>query len=169
MALCDCSKEMIARLKVTGPSRSTTSFGLTCFPTSYSHLLFIPGSRGLADMPEPFWNEVRKLLFSDCETKQDWSLVAVMAPNPNTATLTKVKASRNRKILMMSFSSMFWRTMSSMGRCIDWHMPTSSAALFSAFFTAELFTFHSGLGPKTHVENTNAYLGQDDCEKLPEK
>lgn len=58
-------------------------------------------------MPEPFWNEVRKLLFSDCETKQDWSLVAVMAPNPNTATLTKVKASRNRKILMMSLSSMF--------------------------------------------------------------
>ncbi|CAL1160839.1 unnamed protein product [Cladocopium goreaui] len=42
MALRDCSKEMIARLKVTG----------------------------LADMPEPFWNEVRKLLFSDCETKQ---------------------------------------------------------------------------------------------------
>ena len=36
-------------------------------------------------------------------------------------------------------------------------------------FTAELFTFHSGLGPKTHVENTNAYLGQDDSEKLPEK
>ncbi|CAL1141720.1 unnamed protein product, partial [Cladocopium goreaui] len=25
----------------------------------------------LADMPEPFWNEVRKLLFSDCETKQE--------------------------------------------------------------------------------------------------
>mmetsp|Transcript_40991 Transcript_40991/g.88837 ORF Transcript_40991/g.88837 Transcript_40991/m.88837 type:complete len:85 (-) Transcript_40991:60-314(-) len=43
MALRDCSKEMIARLKVTG----------------------------LADMPEPFWNEVRKLLFSDCETKQE--------------------------------------------------------------------------------------------------
>ena len=38
-----------------------------------------------------------------------------------------------------------------------------------SFFTAELFTFHSGLGPKSHVENTNAYLGQDDSEKLPEK
>lgn len=102
--LRDCSKEMIARLKVTGPSRSTTSFGLTCFPTSYSHLLFIPGSRGLADMPEPFWNQVRKLLFSDCETKQDWSLVAVMAPNPNTARPSQTRLWENLKYFFLMWS-----------------------------------------------------------------
>jgi hypothetical protein len=48
-------------------------------------------------MPEPFWNEVRKLLFSDCETKQDWSLVAVMAPNPNTARPSQTRLWENLK------------------------------------------------------------------------
>ena len=45
MALRDCSKEMITRLKVTGRSCSTTLCGLSCYPLHIPTSLLFPGRK----------------------------------------------------------------------------------------------------------------------------